>query len=317
MSLFQKSVLTVDQFNPDIILELFNTADFLEKFDSVELRKSNSEILKGYVSANLFYEPSTRTSSSFYSAMTKLGGSVIPINEVNYSSVIKGESLEDTVRTLECYADIIILRHSNIGSAKKAAEVLNIPVINAGDGAGEHPTQALLDLYTILKEKGWITGLKIGLMGDLKYGRTVHSLSKLLRNYEVQLFLISPENLKMPDELCDSNDIHTNDIRQVIEKLDVLYMTRVQRERIFNTDEGVHPALKERNDREIEKIIDQYSINREIIEKNKRNVTIMHPLPRVREIPIELDSYRGSAYFRQMKNGLYVRMALLKMILKR
>lgn len=287
---WKESVISVDQFtrdHVDTLFELAKTVGFL------------NQPLSGKVLANLFYEPSTRTSSSFHSAMVRLGGSVIPINEVHYSSVSKGETLEDTVRTLECYADAIVLRHSEGDAAMRAWNICNVPIINAGNGVGEHPTQALLDLYTILQERGCIDGLNITLMGDLKYGRTVHSLSKLLRLYDVNLSFVSPEKLGMPEEYVMNNDGVFIDLQEVITTTDILYVTRVQRERMAD---GVTVDMS-------------YGVSVDDMNKAKDNMVLMHPLPRVGEIPVELDSDPRSAYFRQMKYGLYVRMALLYTLL--
>lgn len=284
---WRRAVLSVDQFSKPDITDIFATAD--------RLAVSRTMPLGGKSIANLFYEPSTRTSSSFYAAMTKLGGTVIPINEVNYSSVSKGETLEDTIRTLECYADAIVLRHYDDDATERAISVSSVPIINAGNGSGEHPTQALLDLYTIQREKGRIDGLTITMMGDLKYGRTVHSLSKLLRMYDVKLRFVAPDELRMPSEYCRDGDSEFGDLDDVISDTDVLYVTRVQKERIpgaidFDFD---------------------YAVTPEHMARARDDMALMHPMPRVGEIPASLDNDPRSAYFRQMRYGLYVRMALL------
>ena len=265
------------------------------------------DLLKGKILANLFYEPSTRTSSSFTSAMERLGGSVIPINEVRYSSVAKGESLPDTVRTLECYADVIVLRHPETGSAAVAAQAAKKPIINAGDGIGEHPTQALLDAFTIQEEMGSIDGLTVTMLGDLKYGRTVHSLARLLSLYNVRLNYISPEILKMPAEIIEElpRTMAQNEFSKLEDALpdtDVLYVTRVQKERFASEEE-------------YESVKGSYVISPEMMKIAKQNMIVMHPLPRVGEISMEFDSDPRAAYFRQMEYGLYVRMALLAMVL--
>ena len=284
---WRRAVVSVDQFSRNDIDEVFALA--------ARLSVGRTMPLTGKSIVNLFYEPSTRTSSSFYAAMTRLGGSVIPINEVNYSSVTKGESLEDTIRTLECYADALVLRHYEEDATERAVSVASVPIINAGNGAGEHPTQALLDLYTISKERGQIDGLNITLMGDLKHGRTVHSLVKLLRMYDVQLNFVSPEELSLPSSYLMSEDSQYIDLSPIIEKTDILYVTRVQRERLADT-----------------MVIDfSYAVTREDMDRAKENLVLMHPLPRVGEIPAELDSDPRAAYFRQMKYGLYVRMGIL------
>jgi aspartate carbamoyltransferase len=265
------------------------------------------DLLKGKILANLFYEPSTRTSSSFTSAMERLGGSVIPINEVRYSSVAKGESLPDTVRTLECYADVIVLRHPETGSAALAAQYASKPIINAGDGIGEHPTQALLDAFTIHEEMGLIDGLTVTMLGDLKYGRTVHSLARLLSLYNVRLNYLAPEILRMPTEIINElprtmAQKEFSNIEDVLPVTDVLYVTRVQKERFASEEE-------------YESVKGSYVISPEVMKNAKQNMIVMHPLPRVGEISMEFDSDPRAAYFRQMEYGLYVRMALLAMVL--
>jgi aspartate carbamoyltransferase len=284
---WRQAVISVDQFSRNDIEEIFALAD--------RLAIGRTRPLAGKIIANVFYEPSTRTSSSFFSAMTRLGGSVIPINEVNYSSVTKGESLEDTIRTLECYCDLIVLRHFENNATERAKAVSSIPIINAGNGTGEHPTQALLDLYTINKERGGLNGLAVSMMGDLKFGRTVHSLTKLLRLYDSRIRFISPPELKMPQEYVLPEDDECHDLDAVIHDTDVLYVTRVQRERIEGADEFDY----------------SYSVTPAHMDKAPKNLVLMHPLPRVGEIPTELDTDPRAAYFRQMQYGLHVRMALL------
>ncbi|HUV94704.1 MAG TPA: aspartate carbamoyltransferase, partial [Anaerolineae bacterium] len=258
--------------------------------------------------ANLFYEPSTRTSSSFIAAMVRLGGSVIPIHGVQYSSVSKGESLPDTVRTLECYADVIVLRHPEVGASEVAARYATKPVISAGDGVGEHPTQGLLDIYTIHTELGAIDGLHVALVGDLKNGRTVHSLARLLRLYDTQLTFVSPGNLRLPGEVkeellaADRAVAETDTLEQLIETVDVLYVTRVQKERFRDLSE--YEAVK-----------DYYEITPELMRRAKEHMVLMHPLPRVGEIHYDVDDDPRAAYFRQMENGMYIRMALLAAVL--
>jgi aspartate carbamoyltransferase len=240
--------------------------------------------------------------------MSRLGGSVIPINEVRYSSVTKGESLPDTIRTLESYADVIVLRHPEVGASQVAAEYARKPIINAGDGVGEHPTQALLDLYTIRSELGQIDGLHVAMVGDLRYGRTVHSLARLLCLYDVQMTFVSPEILRLPLDVMNEVKTHgkqvreTYDVHEVIADVDVLYVTRVQRERF--ADQAQYESVK-----------DYYVITPELMEKAKERMIIMHPLPRVGEISYALDEDPRSAYFRQMENGMYIRMALLAAVL--
>jgi aspartate carbamoyltransferase len=240
--------------------------------------------------------------------MERLGGSVIPISEVKYSSVAKGETLIDTVRTLECYSDVIVLRHPETGAAATASRYLRKPLINAGDGAGEHPTQALLDLFTIHEELGRLEGLTVTLLGDLKYGRTVHSLSRLLKIYGAKLNYVSPEILRMPQAVIDelnSAGVEQHEYRELTEVLphtDVLYVTRVQRERFENPEQ--YDLVK-----------DAYVITPETLKRARQQMVVMHPLPRVNEISVEVDEDPRAAYFRQMEYGLYVRMALLAMVL--
>ena len=253
-------------------------------------------------------EPSTRTSSSFMAAMLRLGGQVIPINNVQYSSVTKGESLPDTVRTLESYSDVIVIRHPEVGSAATAAHYASKPVINAGDGVGEHPTQALLDLFTVQEALGAIDGLKIAMVGDLKFGRTVHSLTKLLVNYGVEFVFVSPDILRMPKDVIDvvnssgHSYVETEDVHDCIGDADVLYITRVQKERF--TDLAEYEAVK-----------DQYVVDPALMSKAKERMIVMHPLPRVNEISYAIDSDPRAAYFDQMRNGMYIRMALLAAVL--
>lgn len=300
-----QDILSVLQFDRDRLEYLFALA---EEMRTIVKREGSSNILRGRVLACLFYEPSTRTSSSFIAAMSRLGGTVIPINEVRYSSVTKGESLPDTVRTLECYSDVIVLRHPEIGSAQIAANAARKPVINAGDGVGEHPTQALLDIFTIEEELGGIDGLTVGMVGDLKLGRTVHSLTRLLSLFNVKLRFVSPESLRMPppqiEELASRGIPYkeTTSLNDVMPEVDVLYVTRVQKERF--TD----PA-------EYEKVKDCYVVTPEVMRPAKSRMIVMHPLPRVGEIDQSVDSDPRAAYFRQMENGMYVRMALLAAVL--
>ncbi len=302
---YGKDILSVKQFSRADLEYIFAVAH--EMREMVE-RVGTFDLLKGKILANLFYEPSTRTSSSFTSAMERLGGSVIPINEVRYSSVSKGESLPDTVRTLECYADVIVLRHPEVGASALAAQYARKPIINAGDGIGEHPTQALLDLFTIVEELGQVDGLTVTMLGDLKYGRTVHSLARLLSLYDVRLHYVSPEILRMPPEIIEElnqkgipQSEHTS-LDEVLPETDVLYVTRVQKERFEN------PA-------EYESVKDAYVITPEVMQRAKERMIVMHPLPRVGEISMEVDADPRAAYFRQMEYGLYVRMALLAMVL--
>ena len=246
--------------------------------------------------ATLFYEPSTRTSASFHSAATQLGHAVLPINEVNYSSVTKGETLEDTIRTIASYVDLIVLRHGEKGAAQRAAAVSPVPIINAGDGIGEHPTQTLLDLYTIWSEKGKIDNLTITLMGDLKNGRTIHSLLHSLKHFNVKINLVSPDNLSAPFEYAHGVNISLSLTltKNICQETDVLYITRVQKERGS---------------------IGNYELTKDNVSHFKKNMIVMHPFPRLNEIPTWFDTDPRAKYFKQITNGLLVRKALLRSFL--
>ncbi|MCW4005384.1 MAG: aspartate carbamoyltransferase [Candidatus Bathyarchaeota archaeon] len=275
--------------------------------DMEPLAATGSDMLKGKILANIFFEPSTRTRLSFESAMLKLGGSVIGFADAESTSVAKGENLADTMRTIENYADIIALRHPLEGAAKLAAEFSSVPVINAGSGAEEHPTQALIDLYTIQKERGRIDGLKIALVGDLRYGRTVHSLAYALSFYDIKLTLVSPESLKMRREVLRSiqskiNVCETQHLEEVIPNVDVLYVTRIQKERF--------PAQAD-----YAKVQGAYRIDLKALAEAKDDLIILHPLPRVDEIAPEVDATPKARYFQQVWNGVVVRMALLSLVL--
>lgn len=298
-------ILSVKQFDRESLGYIFEVAHEMEE---MVRRVGTFDLLKGKILASVFYEPSTRTSSSFTAAMERLGGSVIPINEVRYSSVSKGESLPDTIRTLECYADVIVLRHSEVGSAALAARYASKPIINAGDGVGEHPTQALLDLFTILEEMKRVDGLTVTLLGDLKNGRTVHSLARLLSLFKVKINYVSPEILRMPAEVLAEvtekgiPQREVTSLEEVLPETDVLYVTRVQKERFENSDD-------------YEAVRGSYVIEPDLMKRAKDDMIVMHPLPRVGEIDMSFDADPRAAYFRQMEYGLYVRMALLALVL--
>ncbi len=303
---YGKDIISVSQFSRENLEYIFRVA---EEMRAIVKRVGSSDLLKGTVLACLFYEPSTRTSSSFIAAMSRLGGTVIPITQgVQFSSVSKGESLPDTIRTLESYADVIVIRHPEMGSARIAADYARKPIINGGDGIGEHPTQALLDLFTIKEELGEIDGLTVGMVGDLRFGRTVHSLARLLCLYDVEFKFVSPEILRLPLDVMNEirkNDLpvtETYDVAEIISEVDVLYITRVQKERFSNLSE-------------YEEVKDLYVITPELMEHAKKKMIVMHPLPRVGEISYALDSDPRAAYFRQMENGMYIRMALLAAVL--
>jgi aspartate carbamoyltransferase catalytic subunit len=278
------------------------------RFEEQRKKQPKLDILAGRILATLFYEPSTRTRMSFESAMHRLGGDVISAaSAAKTSSAAKGESLADTARVISGYADVIVQRHPEIMSAHEAAKGATVPIINAGDGSHEHPTQALLDLYTIQKERGQIDGLHIALVGDLKYGRTVHSLAHALQRWDVTLTLVSPSTLTISSTIVSAvkgkiTVNETEDLEGTMKACDVLYVTRIQRERFED------PA-------EYEKVKGTYVIDRKLVERTNPGMTIMHPLPRVNEIAIDVDELPGAAYFRQADNGVYVRMAVLALVL--
>lgn len=304
---YNQDILSVGQFSRENLSHLFRRGEAMRQ--SI-LSGEVLTLLAGRVLACLFYEPSTRTSASFIAAMSRLGGGVIPITQgVQFSSVSKGESLPDTVRTLERYADVIVLRHPEVGSSRIAADYASVPIINAGDGIGEHPTQALLDLFTIEEEMGRIDGLHVAMVGDLRFGRTVHSLTKLLSMYNVGLSFVSPEILRLPLDLMNEVKAkgilvrETYDVADVIGQADVLYVTRVQKERFSNLED-------------YESVKDYYEITPELMSQAKEQMIVMHPLPRVGEIHYSVDHDPRAAYFRQVEAGMYIRMALLASILE-
>ncbi len=281
---------------------ILDTAEVMEP-----LARKGSEMLQGKIMATLFFEPSTRTRLSFESAMTRLGGTALGFAETKGTSVEKGENLADTVRVVENYADVLVIRHPLEGAARMAAEFSKMPVINAGSGAEEHPTQALLDLYTIRKELGKIDGLNIGLVGDLRYGRTVHSLAYALSQYKVNLFLISPEILKtrieVLEEVAKRVEVkETTSLAQHLKELDVIYMTRVQKERFADLAE-------------YEKVKGTYRLTLDELGKAKKNSIVMHPLPRLDEVDPAVDATGHAKYFQQVGYGVVLRMALLALLL--
>ncbi|AJF60944.1 Aspartate carbamoyltransferase [archaeon GW2011_AR15] len=300
----KKDVISIRDFSKKEIEDMLKLA---EKIDSMAEEK-RLKLLAGKKLATLFFEPSTRTRLSFESAMQGLGGSVIGFADANTSSTQKGESLKDTVRTVEKYCDVIAMRHSLEGAARAAAESVSIPVINGGDGANQHPTQTFLDMYTILKLKKKIDGLVIGFAGDLKFGRTVHSLALALSHFNVKLYFISPDSLKMPQEFLDeikergTNYIETENLAETIPELDILYATRIQKERFYDLAE-------------YERVRGFYRINKKLMESAKPELKVMHPLPRIDEIDYELDNTPYAVYFEQLANGIPVRQALLCRVL--
>uniref|UniRef100_A0A8C2API7 Multifunctional protein CAD n=1 Tax=Cyprinus carpio TaxID=7962 RepID=A0A8C2API7_CYPCA len=299
-------ILSVRQFSKEQMSHLFNVAHTLRLMVQKE---RPLDILKGKVMASMFYEVSTRTSSSFSAAMHRLGGSVVHFSE-STSSTQKGESLADSVHTMSCYADVIVLRHPIPGAVESAARHCRRPVINAGDGVGEHPTQALLDIFTIREELGTVNGMTITMVGDLKHGRTVHSLARLLTQYRITLRYVAPKNLSMPAEIIDfvaSKGIKQeefNSIEEALPETDVLYMTRIQKERFASEEE-------------YKACFGQFILTPHIMTGAKRKMVVMHPLPRVNEISVEVDTDPRAAYFRQAENGMYIRMALLATVLGR
>ncbi len=304
-SLKGKDILHGNQFSKKDIGAIIKNASYFEK----ELKKKKAlNLLKGKILATLFFEPSTRTRLSFEAAMQRLGGGVISMGSVESSSVAKGETLTDTVRTVAQYADVIVIRHPRTGSAREAADAVSIPIINAGDGTGQHPTQALLDVYTIKKELGSLKNLTLSMVGDLKNGRTVHALVELLSLFQSRLYLVSPSLLRMPEEITAGlkgkgiDVIETEDLFKASSESNLIYMTRIQKERFGDLSE-------------YERVKGSYIINRDFLDRLNKKITILHPLPRVDEISTEVDIYPGAAYFRQMRNGVFVRMALLAMVL--
>jgi aspartate carbamoyltransferase catalytic subunit len=297
-----RDIISIKDFTREEIDYILKIASAMEP-----IAKSGSDMLHGKTLATLFFEPSTRTRLSFEAAVHKLGGTAIGFAEPKVASIKKGENLADTVRVVENYADVIALRHPLEGAARLAAEFVQVPVINAGSGAEEHPTQALLDLYTILKEKGQIDGLNVTLVGDLRYGRTVHSLAYALSLYKVKLHLVSPELLRMRREVSDTikkkiEIVEKTGIKDVLPETDVLYVTRIQEERFPD------PA-------EYAKVRGTYKIGVEMLKDAKEDMILMHPLPRVDEIDDEVDDTPHARYFQQVWNGIVMRMALLALIL--
>ncbi len=300
-------IVAAQQFDRSVLAEVFETSKEMEEV----VKRGGVADYNHRIMATLFYEPSTRTRFSFEAAMHRLGGRVVTTeNAAEFSSVSKGETLEDTIRIINGYADVIVIRHSEVGAAQRAAAVSRVPVVNAGDGAGQHPTQALLDLYTIQKEIGRIDGLRIAMVGDLAQGRTVRSLAYLLSKYqEVTLYFVAPPLLKMKEDILEHLREHEvryeeeSDLNKVLPEVDVVYQTRVQKERF-----GDRVA-------DYEKCRGLYILDRSSLTRMRSGAIIMHPLPRVDEISMEVDHDPRAAYFRQAQNGLYVRMAILKMIL--
>ncbi len=300
-----KDILDGAQFTRDEIERIIAVAeDFRQQLE----HRPGLELMRGYVLATLFFEPSTRTRLSFETAMQRLGGGVVGFSSAESSSTSKGETLADTIRTVDQYADIIAMRHPQMGSAREAAAVARAPVLNGGDGAGQHPTQALLDVYTIQRECGKVDETTIVLCGDLKNGRTVHAGVELYKHYHCKLIMVAPDQLKMPAEIVAklrSQGVaveETPNLEAALAKADVLYMTRIQKERFAD------PA-------EYERLKGSYILTREMIERVRPKLTVLHPLPRVNEITADVDNLPSAAYFRQVKNGVYIRMALIALVM--
>lgn len=302
---YQKDIISIKDYNKEQLEKIFVATDKIIKMDPSERR----EISKGMTMAYLFYEPSTRTRLSFDSAMASIGGNSLGISDISSSSTKKGESLADTVKIMSIYSDALVLRHPLDGSSRFAAEISSKPVINAGSGTEEHPTQAIQDLYTIRKEKKKIDGLKIGIVGDLKYGRTVYSLLYGLGNYNVDVHLISPESLKIRNDSVYEikkklSFTESTNIEEYIDDLDVLYVTRIQKERFPDEEEYL-------------KVKGSYVVGLDLLQKMKDDAIILHPLPRLDEISTDIDGTKNAKYFEQAEYGKYTRAALLGLILNK
>lgn len=304
MNFYDRDIVSIRDFSK---AEIENILDLSEEMMPYAKGEKVIRPLDGKILGNLFFEPSTRTRLSFESAAHRLGADVIDVSQMSMTSISKGETLADTIRMVDTYCDVIVLRHPHEGAARLAAKFSENPVINAGDGAGSHPTQTLLDLFTIRREKGSIEGLNIVLVGDLKYGRTVHSLSEALSEFGAKLTFVAPEALQMPGETIrhikdKCTPKLTDDLKGVIDDADVLYVTRIQKERFPD------PA-------EYNKVAGMYRIDNEMLREAKKDLIVMHPLPRIDEIAPEVDSTPHAKYFEQAFNGIPVRMALLSSIL--
>jgi aspartate carbamoyltransferase catalytic subunit len=299
-TLYGRSLISINDLTKEEILLILKHAETMKK-------SPVPSSLSGKILASCFYEPSTRTMLSFNSAMIRLGGNVIGFSEAGSSSAKKGECLQDTMKVIGNYADVLILRHPSEGSARAASKATSTPVINAGDGANQHPTQTLIDLYTIKECQNKLKGLSIACVGDLKFGRTVHSLSLACAYFDIRLFFVSPEQLAIPEEISHhlkkqgvKFSFHRT-IEEVLPKVDILYMTRIQKERF---DETIY-----------EKVKDAYCLKENMLKEAKKNLKILHPLPRLNEIDKAIDHTSYAHYFQQAANGLYVRMAILSLIL--
>ena len=298
-----KSLVSIDQCSKEDILRILDNA---RKFEE----NPNRKLLEGKVAATLFFEPSTRTRLSFETAVNRLGGRVIGFSDASTTSSSKGETLKDTILMVSNYVDLIIMRHHLEGAARYASEVTDVPIINAGDGANQHPSQTMLDLYSIRKTQGKLDNLTITMVGDLKYGRTVHSLIVGMSHFHPTFHFVAPNELRMPDEqknFCDKHGLkyeeHTDFTEDIINQTDILYMTRVQKERFFNEEDYV-------------RMKDFYVLDKQKMELAKKDMYVLHPLPRVNEISTEVDADPRAAYFKQAQYGVYVRMALILTLLE-
>ena len=298
-----RNVLSLSDFSKE---ELLKIVEVTGKID--ESLADHSQVLKGKIVATLFFEASTRTRMSFQAAMQRMGGSVIGFSDASASSMKKGESIADTLKVVSGYCDVIVMRHPKEGSVEEAARHAKVPVINAGDGSNEHPSQTMLDIYTVMKERGSLENLKIGFVGDLKYGRTVHSLVNAFTHFNPEFYFVSPEQLKMPGkylEVLKEKNVkyfEEHDLLKISKNLDVIYVTRIQKER-FDNEEDYGKAKK------------GYFLDKSLIDHIRDDALILHPLPRVDEMNPELDKFKQSVYFKQAHNGIPLRMALLALVL--
>ena len=306
MNFKHRDIISIKDFSKE---ELEDILSYAKRMIPYAKAQKHTTLLKQHILATLFFEPSTRTRLSFESAMQRLGGSVIGFADPSGTSQKKGESLADTIRMADSYSDAIVIRHPQEGAARLAAEFSDVPIINAGDGAGQHPTQCLLDLFTILTEKKKIKGNNVILLGDLKYGRTVHSLAYALALFGANLTFVAPETLKMPKEVINEckefgiEPINTSNLEKAIKEADVLYATRIQKERF--------PDAEEYN-----RVVGSYKVDNALLQLAKEDLIVMHPLPRVVEIEPEVDKTHHALYFKQAFNGIPIRMALLSLILE-
>ena len=300
ISLKGKDIISINDLSKDEIIRVLETARRIEK--------GRLPVLRGKIMAALFFEPSTRTRLSFESAFNRLGGKVLGFSDAKVSSATKGETVYDTIKMVENYADIIVMRHNLDGAARVAAEATDKPVINAGDGSNQHPTQTLLDLYTIKQTQGKISGIKIAMVGDLKYGRTVHSLAIALSRFGCGMYFVSPSFLRMPDDVKEELDrkgieyAEFKEIEEVVDRVDIVYMTRIQKERFSDITE-------------YEKAKDLYILKKSMLVNARPNMKVLHPLPRVNEIHPDVDDTKHAYYFQQAKNGIIVRQAIVALLL--